>query len=93
MTLTKTIVKSDWLMDNDERFTTNTTEDPDWILFYTGVWRDLKDDGSEPVFIAEWAGLTTGTRYRLLADYFNKHPEDYVYILCSDFGMDVPECS
>lgn len=84
-------------MDNDERFTANSTEDPDlmftereWILFYTQVWRDLKDGGSEPLFIAEWSGLLFGTRFRLHADHVNKHPEDYIYILC-DFGKDAPE--
>jgi hypothetical protein len=87
-------------VDGDEKFTTNMTEDPDlmfterdWILFYTKVWRDLKDGGDEPLFIAEWSGLTMGTRYRLLADHVHKYAEDYIYILCSDFGKDASACS
>ncbi|XDV44855.1 hypothetical protein PO909_013073 [Leuciscus waleckii] len=80
-------------VDNDEIFTTNATDDPDlifterdWILFYTKVWRDLNEGMDTPLFIGEWAGLTMGTRYRILADQINKHSDDYIYILCSDFG-------
>ena len=80
-------------VDNDERFTMNATNDPDlifterdWILFYTKVWRDLNEGMDTPLFIGEWSGLTMGTRYRILADQIHKHSEDYIFILCSDFG-------
>lgn len=87
-------------VDDNDRFTTNSTDDPDllftekdWILFYSQVWRDLKEGRDEPLFIAEWRGVTMGTRYRLLGDHINRYADDYVYILCSDFGKGLPECS
>ena len=80
-------------VDNNERSTTNSTDDPslkfterDWVLFYSKVWPDLQEGTDTPLFIGEWNGLIMGTRYRILGDQINKHPNDYVFILCSDCG-------
>ena len=54
----------------------------DWTLFYNRVWKDLNDDGEEPLYISEWDGVTDNVRYRVVGDHTNKSPTDSVYIFC-----------
>jgi hypothetical protein len=54
----------------------------DWSLFYKFVWKDLHDVGEEPLYTAEWDGVTPNVRYRVVGDHTKKKSDDSVYIFC-----------
>lgn len=56
----------------------------DWFIFFNYVWRDLNDCGDEPLYIAEWDGVSPDTRFRVVGDHSKKLPDDCVYIFCSN---------
>lgn len=63
----------------------------DWLLFYNRVWRDLHECLQEPVFIAEWSGVTPGMRYRVACDGCGTNPDDNVYIFSSNALVKISE--
>ncbi|XDV31530.1 hypothetical protein PO909_002521 [Leuciscus waleckii] len=54
----------------------------DWSLFYKRVWKDLNDGGEEPLYVAEWDGVSPNVRYRVIGDHTQKKPNDSAYIFC-----------
>lgn len=54
----------------------------DWFMFFNYIWRDLNDCSDDPLYIAEWDGVTPNTRFRVVGDHGKKLPEDCVYIFC-----------
>nr|DAC81404.1 TPA_asm: hypothetical protein [Pimephales minnow adintovirus] len=76
-----------YTVDSGEEFRTAQDEcvafpEKDWSLFYKFVWKDLNDGGEEPLYTAEWDGITPDFRYRVVGDHTRKNPDDFVYIFC-----------